>query len=40
MKHLEELKETLILLGENLEISSQIGEDGLRKILKQVENGN
>ena len=37
MKHLEELKETLVLLGENLEISSKIGEEVLRKILKQVK---
>ena len=37
MKHLEELKETLVLLGENLEISSRIGEDELKKILRQKE---
>ena len=39
MKHLEELKETLVLLGENLEISSRIGEDEVRKILNQMKSG-
>ncbi|WP_295353030.1 Rha family transcriptional regulator [uncultured Succinivibrio sp.] len=38
LKHLEVLKETLLLLGENLEISSRIGENELKKILKQMKS--
>ncbi len=38
MKQMQELKETLEMLWCNLEVSSKIGENELKKILKQMES--